>query len=242
MIEFSLEHSVKWLEIMQAYQKYRAAIFNECKEEETVKYQDLFMELGALIDSRERNIDRRLLVKDFLRSTDMWDIKAILLVCDELIKVALVEQEEVAAWAREFFCKIKSRPDCLSIAYRISILANKESLASAVKLVSDRISLCDFDVVDPDSRWYDFDIYYCPPDQDCDTDNMKRLFTFNIMAGQDQGKVCQNVEFRGYDYYDLDRMVFHHDDQEDEIGLEEFILEKLEREWRWVASHGERCG
>lgn len=127
MIEFSSEHSATWLELMRAYQKYREAIFYWVKETDTVKRQDLFLELGAPIDSSDRDLHKRLRVTAFLSSQEMWDEKTLLLACEELVVLALTEQEEVAARARMALTRIKSQTERLSIANRVCIIAAKEA-------------------------------------------------------------------------------------------------------------------
>ena len=98
MIEFSKEHSKAWLELMTVYQDYRVKIFNWAKENPDVKYNDLYIELNQPL--LKRDLHKRLLIMNFLRSTDMWDENVILSVFDELTKIALQEQDEVAAYAR----------------------------------------------------------------------------------------------------------------------------------------------
>ena len=125
MIEFSQGHSVSWLELMQSYQQYRTAIYNWSKEENAVKYKDISMELVPVF-SQDRNLHRRLLVTDFLQSTDMWDENAISLVWRELTQVALKEQEEVAAWADMALQKLKNHPTILCVADEIFHLDENE--------------------------------------------------------------------------------------------------------------------
>lgn len=90
MIAFQEEHSSSWLELMEYYQQYRAAVFRWVNEAEDVRRKDLLMELTPLF-SKERSLSRRLLVTDFLHSTDMWDEKTIALVWKELTQIALAE-------------------------------------------------------------------------------------------------------------------------------------------------------
>ena len=67
------------------------------------------------LDSWEnRELHRRMLVVDLLRSTEMWDEKALLLVQKELTAIALQEQDEVAAYARMALFKLKGQSERLS--------------------------------------------------------------------------------------------------------------------------------
>lgn len=120
-MEFSREHSEAWLELMTAYQDFRVKIFNWTKEENDIKYHDLHLELSIPIG--QRDLYKRLLVMNFLRSTDMWDEKSILLVSDELTEIAMQEQEEAAAYARMALKKIKYWPERIDIADKVFILA-----------------------------------------------------------------------------------------------------------------------
>ncbi len=125
MIRFSEKHSKAWLELMEAYQEYRAKLFNWVKENEDIKYHDLYMELS--IPLLERDLHKRLLIMDFLRNTDMWDQKAIISVCEELTWIALQEQDEIAAYAREALKKIKYCPERMNIADKVfALLAIEE--------------------------------------------------------------------------------------------------------------------
>lgn len=126
MITFSEEHSEAWIELVTAYQEFIGKIFNWAREKDSIKYQDLFMELGAPVNSKERDLHRRLLVTDLLRDTAMWDEKAILLASRELTEVALKEQEEVACYARMALKKIKHRSERLAIADQVFALAEAE--------------------------------------------------------------------------------------------------------------------
>ncbi|MCM1541390.1 MAG: hypothetical protein NC121_09015 [Blautia sp.] len=110
------EHSGAWLELMTVYQEFRAKIFNWAHESDAIKYNDLSIELGAPVNSRERDLYRRLLVTSLLKNTDMWDEKAILLASRELTEIALYEQLEVAGNARVTLQKIKSQPARQAIA------------------------------------------------------------------------------------------------------------------------------
>ena len=107
MTKFHKDHSLSWLKLMECYQQYRIAVFQWVKEKEDIRRKDLLMELTPLF-GKERNLNRRLLVTDFLHSTDMWDEKTIALVWKELTQIALAEQEEVAGWAVQALLKIKS--------------------------------------------------------------------------------------------------------------------------------------
>ena len=122
MIEFSREHSKAWLELMTAYQDYKVKIFNWAKESTDVKYHDLYIELNEPL--LKRDLQKRLLIMSFLRNTDMWDEDAILSVLEELTKIALQEQDEVAAYARMTLKK-------LSAAQRIKIAEQVLMLAAA---------------------------------------------------------------------------------------------------------------
>ncbi len=124
MIDFSKEHSKAWLELMTAYQDYRAKIFNWAKENDDVKYHDLYIELSTPMVKRD--LHKRLLIMNFLSNTDMWDEKSIISVCEELTKIALQEQEEVAAYARMTLKKIKHRSERINIAEQVLMLAAAE--------------------------------------------------------------------------------------------------------------------
>lgn len=123
MLEFSNEHSSAWLELMESYQIFREKLFDWAHESDQIKRQDLLLEFDGW---ENRDIFRRLLVTDFLRSTEMWDKKAILLVWKELTAVALYEQEEIAAYARLALAKIKSCPERFDITDEIFRLAEAE--------------------------------------------------------------------------------------------------------------------
>jgi len=125
MIDFDKEHSEAWLELMAAYQDYRVRIFNWAKEKDEIKYRDLHMELSTPLV--ERDLHKRLLILNFLRSTDMWDEKAIVSVSEELTRIALQEQEEAAAYARMALKKIKRHPERMSIADQVLLLAEAEA-------------------------------------------------------------------------------------------------------------------
>lgn len=124
MIEFSKEHSKAWLELMAVYQDYKVKIFNWAKENTDVKYHDLYIELNPPL--LKRDLHKRLLIMDFLRNTDMWDENAILSVFEELTKIALQEQEEVAAYARMTLKKIKHCSERIKIAEQVLMLAAAE--------------------------------------------------------------------------------------------------------------------
>lgn len=104
MIEFDKDHSSAWIEMMSAYQVFRAKLFDWANEPDQVKQKDLLMELGSW---KNRDLHRRMLVVDFLRSTEMWDKKAIILLKKELTAIALQEQDEVAACARMALLKLQ---------------------------------------------------------------------------------------------------------------------------------------
>ncbi len=125
MIEFSKEHSDTWLELMATYQEFRTKVFYWAKENDDVKFHDLYMELSLPII--ERDLHKRLLIMNFLQSTDMWDEKAILLVYEVLTEIALQEQDEVSAYARIVLKKIKHRPERVDIAKNISVIAREEA-------------------------------------------------------------------------------------------------------------------
>ena len=96
MVEFSKNHSSAWMEMMSAYQIFRAKLFDWAHEPDQKKQKDLLLELDSW---ENRDIHRRMLVVDLLRSTEMWDEKALLLVLKELTAIALQEQDEIAAIA-----------------------------------------------------------------------------------------------------------------------------------------------
>ena len=77
MIEFGKDHSPAWLELMSAYQIFRARLFDWSREPDQVKQRDLLLELGSW---ENRDLNRRTLVADLLRSAEMWDEKALRLV------------------------------------------------------------------------------------------------------------------------------------------------------------------
>jgi len=124
MIDFSKEHSKAWLELMTAYQDFRVKIFNWAKENDDIKYHDLYIELSPPLI--KRNLHKRLLIMNFLRNTDMWDENAIISVFEELTKIALQEQEEVAAYARMTLKKIKHYSERIKIAEQVFMLAEAE--------------------------------------------------------------------------------------------------------------------
>ena len=95
MIEFGKDHSPAWLELMSAYQIFRARLFDWSREPDQVKQRDLLLELGSW---ENRDLNRRTLVADLLRSAEMWDEKALLLVQKELTAIPLQEQEVIAAF------------------------------------------------------------------------------------------------------------------------------------------------
>ena len=123
MIEFDKDHSSTWIEMMSAYQVFRAKLFDWANEPDQVKQKDLLMELGSW---KNRDLHRRMLVVDFLRSTEMWDKKAIILLKKELTAIALQEQDEIAAYARMALSKLKGRSERLAIADEVLRLAAVE--------------------------------------------------------------------------------------------------------------------
>ena len=76
MIEFSKDHSPAWLEMMSAYQVFRAKLSEWSCKSDQVKQKDLSMELDSW---ENRDIHRRMLVLALLRSTEMWDKKCFFL-------------------------------------------------------------------------------------------------------------------------------------------------------------------
>lgn len=124
MIEFDKNHSTAWMEMMSAYQIFRAKLFDWTHEPDQVKQKDLLQELGSW---ESRDLHRRMLVVDFLRSTEMWDKKSLLLVQKELTAAALYEQEETAAYARMALSKFKGQPERFAIADEVLHLAAVET-------------------------------------------------------------------------------------------------------------------
>ena len=123
MIEFSKDHSSAWMEMMSAYQVFRAKLFDWAHEPDQKKQKDLLLELDSW---ENRDIHRRMLVVNLLRSTEMWDEKALLLVLKELTAIALQEQDEIAAYARMALSKIKDQSERLTIADEVLRLAAVE--------------------------------------------------------------------------------------------------------------------
>ena len=123
MIEFDKDHSSAWMKMMSAYQVFRAKLFDWANEPDQVKQKDLLMEIGSW---ENRDLHRRMLVVDFLRSTEMWDEKILLLVQKELAAIALQERDEVAACARMALLKLKGQPERLAIADEVLHLAAVE--------------------------------------------------------------------------------------------------------------------
>ena len=74
MIEFSKDHGRAWMEMMSAYQIFRAKLFDWAHELDQIKQKDLLLELDSW---ENRELHRRMLVVDLLRSTEMWDEKAL---------------------------------------------------------------------------------------------------------------------------------------------------------------------
>ncbi len=122
---WSKEHSNAWLELMDAYEEFTAKVFRWAHENNDVKYHDLYMELGIPII--ERDLHKRLRIMNLLRNTDMWDEKAILLVRGELTKIALQEEDEVAACARMALKKMKHCPERTDVADKVFIIASTEA-------------------------------------------------------------------------------------------------------------------
>ena len=127
MIEFSKDHSSAWMEMMSAYQIFRAKLFDWAHEPDQKKQKDLLLELDSW---ENRDIHRRMLVVDLLRSTEMWDEKALLLVLKELTAIALQEQDEIAAYARMALSKIKDPSERLTITdevLRLSVVEGEKA-------------------------------------------------------------------------------------------------------------------
>ncbi len=82
--------------------------------------EDLLLELDSW---QNRDLHRRMLVVDLLHSTEMWDEKALLLVLKELTAIALMEQDEIAAYARMALSKLKDQSERLTIADEVLRLA-----------------------------------------------------------------------------------------------------------------------
>ena len=120
MIEFSKDHSSAWMEMMSAYQVFRAKLFDWAHEPDQIKQKDLLLELDSW---QNRDLHRRMLVVDLLRSTEMWDEKALLLVLKELTAIALLEQDEIAVYARMALSKLKDQSERLTIADEVLRLA-----------------------------------------------------------------------------------------------------------------------
>ena len=116
MIEFSKDHSQAWIEMMSAYQVFREKLFDWSHEPDHKKQKDLLLELDTW---ESRNIHKRMLVVDFLRSTEMWDKKAILLVLKELTGIAIHEHEEIAAYTRMALSKLKDQSERRAIAEEV---------------------------------------------------------------------------------------------------------------------------
>ena len=123
MIEFSKDHSSAWMEMMSAYQVFREKLFDWTHEPDQKKQKDLLLELDSW---ENRDIHRRMLVVDLLRSTEMWDEKALLLVLKELTAIALQEQEVIAAFVRMALSKLKGRSERLAIADEVLRLVAEE--------------------------------------------------------------------------------------------------------------------
>ena len=127
MVEFSKNHSSAWMEMMSAYQIFRAKLFDWAHEPDQKKQKDLLLELDSW---ENRDIHRRMLVVDLLRSTEMWDEKALLLVLKEPTAIALQEQDEIAAYARMALSKIKDPSERLTITdevLRLSVVEGEKA-------------------------------------------------------------------------------------------------------------------
>lgn len=124
MIEFDKNHSTAWMEMMSAYQVFRAKLFDWAHEADQIKQTDLLLELDSW---ERRDLHKRMLVVDFLRSTEMWDKKSLLLVQKELTAISLYEQDEVAAYARMALSKLKGQPERFAIADEVLHLAAVET-------------------------------------------------------------------------------------------------------------------
>ncbi len=125
MMEFDNEHSQAWLDRMFSYQSFRNKLYDWTKENDTIKHKDLLMELGPW-EWKSRNLHKRLLVTEFLRSTEMWDKQAILLIYKELTAIALQEQVDLACSARMVLKKIKRCPEHFSVAEEVFALPEVE--------------------------------------------------------------------------------------------------------------------
>ena len=120
MIVFGKDHSAAWMEMMSAYQIFQAKLFDWAHEPDQKKQKDLLLELDSW---ENRDIHRRMLVVNLLRSTEMWDEKALLLVLKELTAIALQEQDEIAAYARMALSKLKDQSERLTIADEVLRMA-----------------------------------------------------------------------------------------------------------------------
>ena len=94
MIEFSKDHSPAWLEMISAYQVFRAKLSEWSCKSDQVKQEDLSL---ALHSWENRDIHSRMLVLALLRCTELWDQELIRLVKKDLNEAALYEQDEAAA-------------------------------------------------------------------------------------------------------------------------------------------------
>ena len=100
-----------------------AKLFDWAHEPDQIKQKDLLLELDSW---ENRELHRRMLVVDLLRSTEMWDKKALLLVQKELTAIALQEQEVIAAFVRMALSKLKGRSERLAIADEVLRLVAEE--------------------------------------------------------------------------------------------------------------------
>ena len=98
-----------------SYQIFRARLFDWSREPDQVKQRDLLLELGSW---ENRDLNRRTLVADLLRSAEMWDEKALLLVQKELTAIALQEQEVIAAFVRMALSSSKADQSGLPLPMR----------------------------------------------------------------------------------------------------------------------------
>lgn len=99
---------------------FRAKLFDWAHEPDQIKQKDLLLELDSW---QNRDLHRRMLVVDLLHSAEMWDEKALLLVLKELTAIALLEQDEIAAYARMALSKLKDQSERLTIADEVLRLA-----------------------------------------------------------------------------------------------------------------------
>ena len=140
MIEFSKDHSSAWMEMMSAYQVFRAKLFDWAHEPDQIKQKDLLLELDSW---QNRDLHRRMLVVDLLHSTDMWDEKALLLVLKELTAIALLEQDEIAAYARWHCLNSKTSRSGLPLPMRCFVLQrSRKKRRNLIPLYSTTAACC----------------------------------------------------------------------------------------------------